>query len=122
MKTPFRSPRLAAGILSALTLCCSAVSVAADNTDVPRVIVKFGDLNLANPLGAATLYRRITVAAHEVCKTLDPSNHGLGTAQQDLCIHKAIADAVTDVGHPELVAVYNSKNRRQLPILVARAQ
>jgi UrcA family protein len=127
MKTQITStnlPRLIkTAIFGALALSCGAVSMAADRSDVPQAVVKFGDLNLSNPQGAATLYGRIVAAAHEVCKSFDIDSRDLGDrARLDACVHKAIAGAVTKVGQPELFAIYNVKNHQPLPILIAAAE
>ena len=124
MKTLLASakhPRLVtAAIFGALALGCGAVSIAADRSDVPQAVVKFGDLNLSNPQGAATLYNRIVFAAHEVCKSFDTVIRDLVShAQLNACVHMAITDAVTKVGQAELIAVYNTRNRQPLPITVA---
>jgi hypothetical protein len=50
--------RITTAIFAALALTCGAVSIAADNSDVPQALVKFGDLNVSNPQGATTLYSR----------------------------------------------------------------
>ena len=72
MKTLMTSSNLprwiTTAIFAALTLTCGAVSIAADNSDVPQTLVKFADLNLSNPQGAITLYSRIAAAANRVCK------------------------------------------------------
>jgi UrcA family protein len=117
-------PRLiTATIFGALALGYGALSIAADNSDVPQAVVKFGDLNVSNPQGAATLYSRITVAAYEVCKSFDIGPRNLGSrARLDACVHKAIAGAVTKVGQPELFAIYSAKNHQARPIIVAAAQ
>lgn len=124
MKTLIASakyPRLVtAAIFGALAIGCGAVSIAADRSDVPQAVVKFGDLNLSNRQGAATLYNRIIAAANEVCKSYDTDIRGFASfAQLDACVHRAIADAVTKVAQPELFAVYNARNRQPLPITVA---
>jgi len=124
MKTLLASakhPRLVtAAIFGALALGCGAVSIAADRSDVPQAVVKFGDLNLSNPQGAATLYNRIVFAAHEVCNFFDSDIRDFAShAQLNACVHRAIADAVTKVGQAELIAVYNTRNRQPLPITVA---
>jgi UrcA family protein len=124
MKTLTNLPRLiTTAIFGALALSCGAVSIAADNSGVPQVVVKFGDLNLSNPQGAATLYHRIVAAAEKVCgsfvidsrlqESLSGPNH---------CVHKAVADAVSKVGQPELFAIYNAKNRRSAPITIAQTR
>ena len=122
--TATNMPRLiTTAIFGALALSCGTASFAADNSDVPQVVVKFGDLNLLNPQGAATLYSRIVAAAHEVCRSFDIDSRDLAPrARRDACVHKAIADAVTKVGQPELFAIYSAKNHGPLPIIVAAAQ
>jgi UrcA family protein len=114
--TSAKLPRLVTTtIFGALAFGCGALSIAADLSDVPQDVVKFGDLNLSNRQGAATLYNRIVAAAHEVCKSFDTDMRDLPWhAQLDACIHKATADAVTKVGRPELFAVYNASHRQPL--------
>jgi UrcA family protein len=126
MKTPFTSTHLSrlitTAIFGALALSGGAASIAADTSEVPQVVVKFGDLNLSNPQGAAKLYSRIATAAYEVCKSFDINSRDLGSrARLTACLHKAIADAVTKVGQPELLAIYNAKNHQPLPTIVAAA-
>src|ERR1700741_3950235 len=123
MKTLIASTKLphlvTAAIFSALAFGCGAVSIAADRSDVPQAVVKFGDLNLSNPQGAATLYDRIVFAAHELCRSFDADIRTVAPGELNACVHRAIADAVTKVGQPELIAVYNARNRQPLPITVA---
>ena len=40
---------ISTAIFGALTLSWGATSIAADETEAPQVVVKFGDLNLSNP-------------------------------------------------------------------------
>lgn len=117
------SPLITTAIFGALALSCGAISAAADSSDLPQVVVKFGDLNLSTQQGAAALYRRIAAAADEVCESYSPHSRDL-LAQQRIrgCVQKAIADAVTRVGRPELFAIYNAKNHRPAPNMVAIAQ
>ncbi|MGC1521976.1 MAG: UrcA family protein, partial [Steroidobacteraceae bacterium] len=88
--------------------------------DAPQVVVKYGDLNLSNPQGAATLYHRIKSAAVTVCSPQDESLARMSRVQA--CVHKAIADAVTKVNQAELSAIYNSKNHEQRPIVLAQGR
>lgn len=108
---------VALAILGASALGFAAVSTAGD-TVTRSVTVQYGDLNIANPQGAEALYGRITRAAQQVCQTPDDTIENLADVFK--CEHKAIAAAVTKVGHPELIAVYNAKKRQPLPMLVAR--
>ena len=111
---------LAAAVLSVVAGGFAAVATAADFMEVRSVTVQYGDLNLSNPQGAAALYSRIAWAAHEVC---DPSSFDLASrASARMCVNKAIADAVTRVGHPELIAIYIEKTHRALPTTVAAAR
>jgi UrcA family protein len=115
--------------LFAIAIVCSVssslatVCAAADSSDLPRVTVKFGDLNLSNPEGATALYRRINAAAREVCKSYDIGRGNFTLpASANPCVRKAIGDAVTKVGHPALLAIYNAKHPHRLPITVASAK
>lgn len=124
MKTLTPSAKLTrlvtATIFGALALSCGTLSIAADLRDVPQVIVKFGDLELSNRQGAATLYNRIVAAAYEVCKSFDADiRNNRSYARWEACVHNTIADAVTKVGQPELFAIYNARNRQPLPNTVA---
>ena len=111
---------LATAIVGALTLTCAAASIADDKGSVPQVVVRFGDISVTSPPGAAALYGRIVVAAYEVCKSFDVDIHGNTVlAQRDACVHKAILHAVTQVGHPELLAIYNARYSEHLPITAA---
>jgi UrcA family protein len=114
---------IAAAILSALASSFAAVSTAADNQETTSQTVKYGDLDVSSPQGAAKLYGRIVRAAENVCGKRDIPSHDLYfRASVRDCVKKSIADAVTKVGQPELLAVYNSKNRQSAPITVASAQ
>ncbi|MBV8784088.1 MAG: UrcA family protein [Gammaproteobacteria bacterium] len=77
--------------------------------EVAKITVKFGDLNVSSPDGAATLYTRIRQAAQTVCHQADP----LWNTRS--CIDKAIADAVTKVNQPALFTVYNGHYKPSLP-------
>ena len=110
-------------IFGTLALTGGAPSMAADGDVVSQAVVKYGDLNLSNPRGAAELYRRITAAAREVCNAFDVDNHDPGLrASAEACVGKAISGAVTDVSRPELFAIYNAKHAEPLGMPLAAAQ
>jgi UrcA family protein len=110
-------------IFGALSLTCGAVSTAAEIGALPQVIVKFEDLNLATPQGASALYGRIAAAADEVCQSNAVESRDLAAQQQlRACVHTAIATAVTKVGQPQLLAIYNAKHHRPVATMVAVAQ
>jgi UrcA family protein len=119
MKTSFTFRRLiAATAVSAFAASFTVIAHANQSTDVPQVIVKYADLSMSSPQGAAALYHRIWGAAVTVCRPLDDS---LRSKQaMGACIHKAVADAVAKVDQPALSAVYREKNRQPLsPVLTA---
>lgn len=110
----------AAALLGAASAGFALAGTPGDSTDVRSATVSYRDLNLSSREAAAVLYRRIVQAARDVC---DRQDIGLGSqAEARACSNKAIADAVTQVGHPQLIAVYNAKNHRSLPTRVASAR
>jgi UrcA family protein len=111
---------ISTAIFGALALSWGTMSIAADDA-APQAVVKFEDLNLSNPQGAAALYHRIWGAAITVCR---PQDNGTlaSKGRVDTCVHKAIADAVAKVGRAELFAVYNAKNHQLGPIVVAQGR
>ena len=120
MKTSFTFRRLTAAAAVAAFAAGFTVTAQADqSTDAPQVTVKYADLSVSSPQGAAALYHRIRAAAMTVCQPLDESN--LASKQTTAaCIHKAVADAVAEVDQPALSAVYREKNRLPVsPVLTA---
>jgi UrcA family protein len=93
----------------------------ADSFEPPRATVKFGDLDISHPQGAARLYLRIRAAAQHVCAPFDGS--GLSAKSHlDACVNKAVADAVAKVGSPELSDVYSARTGRGVATRVASLQ
>jgi UrcA family protein len=112
MTTATRSthPRglIAAAILTSLISSFGAVCNAADATEVRTTIVKYADLDVSTPQGAATLYNRIRFASEAVCAPSDRSDLG-STFSWRKCVKQAIAGAVAKVNQPALSAVYAAK-------------
>ena len=119
-----KPPRLVtATIFGALAFGCGAVSIAGDNHDVPRAVVKFGDLDLSNPQGAAVLYSRIHAAAYDVCRSFDTDIRNQPNLTTWIaCVDKTSRNTMIKVNRPELAAIYNAHHRHPLPIPVAAAQ
>ena len=89
---------LAATALTAYALCPSAW---ADSNLEPRsVTVHYEDLNTNSAHGAASLYRRIKVAAETVCSDLGPSRSLALQSRYASCVQGAIGVAVTQVNRP----------------------
>ncbi len=101
-----------AAIVVTLALGFAVPAGAADDTEVRKIAVKFGDLNVSAPEGAAALYARIRAAARSVCSEPDDP---WGRMRAARCVHKAIADAVTKVNQPALFVVYNRHYNPPLP-------
>ena len=102
---------IATAIVGALASSFSAVSAAEINLNSSSQIVKFADLNITRPPGAAVLYARIRAAAKSLCSYYVFQSD----AAESKCINDAIANAVTKVNEPALFAVYNAKNKTPLP-------
>jgi UrcA family protein len=102
---------IAAAIFGALASSFGAAFAAGADSDPVSVNVRYSDLNLSSPQGALVLYNRIQMAAENAC-----SYWWFRTdADENRCVHDAIANTVTKVNHPALFAVYNAKNKAPLP-------
>ena len=115
--TTFRS-LITTAIVSALALSFTGICNAADSTDAPQTIVKYGDLAITTPQGATALYARLRVAAGQVCGTVDGRDLD-AKARVDVCVQKAIKDAVTTINQPAVFAVYAAKNGEPAKIVIA---
>ncbi len=90
------------------SLLVVGLGIRARAAEVPQVHVKYGNLNINTPAGAAVLYQRIRLAATQVCGTPDQRDLArLETAKA--CTDKAIADAVAAVGNDTLMDVYHAR-------------
>jgi UrcA family protein len=88
----------------------------ADSDKVLTTTVKYGDLDLENREGLATLYRRIEQASRTVCAPLDPydSVRRLELARPyKACLTKALSEAVVTIGKPQFTEY--AINRSGLP-------
>jgi UrcA family protein len=93
-------------ITTALVLSGSILSgaKAAPPSDAPTTVVKLGDLDTSRPAGKEELYRRLTRAAHSVCRPVDPSESGKNLQLIPLykaCVDHAVAGAVAQINRPE---------------------
>jgi UrcA family protein len=116
----FRGLVVAAVCTAGATGLAALQAAAADGGDLPKVTVKFGDLDVSRPEGATALYRRIRAAAEQVCWLYDGWDLG-PRFRMHSCMERAIAAAVRSVNRPELYAVYNAHNRKPLPQVTATA-
>jgi UrcA family protein len=105
---------MTAAIVGTLVSGFAIPAGAADATDARSITVKFGDLNVSSPDGAAALYGRIRSAAKTVCLPAQSSSDPF-KSEFSTCVRKAIADAVSKVNRMELYTVYNQHNTPALP-------
>ncbi len=73
--------------------------------DVPQMQVKYADLNVNTPAGAAALYQRIRFAADQVCALPNARNLAV-LAKVQACTDHAVANAVATVNNPSLTDLY----------------
>jgi UrcA family protein len=71
--------------------------------------VSYADLNLNQPEGVATLYKRIHAAAANVCSPLDSRDMSLSSKVQP-CIADATSRAIKSVNNPALTAYESARN------------
>jgi len=96
---PLRITIAAVALIAALTTGVRAA-------DAPQVQVKYADLNVNTPAGAAALYQRIRFAADQVCAL--PNARDLAVlAKVQACTHHAVAHAVATVNNPTLTGLYD---------------
>jgi UrcA family protein len=105
-------------IATALVLSGSILTVAnaAPPSNAPTAVVKFGDLDANRPAGKEELYRRLTRAAHAVCRSLDPYESGATNFQlipiYKACIDQAVSDAVAKINLPEFTDYAASRTQK----------
>jgi UrcA family protein len=112
---------LATTLVGAIAASFAVLPAAADSFDAPQITVKYGDLNLGNSQGVATLYSRIQAAAKNVCWQFEGSGIQ-NTVERNRCVDKAISGAVTKVNNSALSAMYGEKTGKEMPTRVASLQ
>ena len=95
-------------LLSSLAVAANSVTL---SDEVPSVVVRYGDLNLASEAGARKLYQRLTVAAQEVCPAQDAHSLAL-LSYNRTCRANAIARAVHEINSPRLAALHAEHSNR----------
>jgi UrcA family protein len=101
-------------ISTAIVLGFSAAIASANsqsvNDGMKQYTVRFADLDLSKLDGAAVLYRRLNQAAAIVCSPLQSRQMEMA-AQYQLCVNRAIAGAVANVGRPILSQYAESQTK-----------
>src|SRR5215213_7752090 len=116
MSTQFMMRRAAFGV----ALLCSGFAAAGalvspNGRDVAtRIVVDYGDLDLAEPEAAETLYRRIVSAARRACD--EPNRGDLQQLRRYQACHQiAVTQAVNKVNAQTLTARHRAKTQRSTP-------
>jgi UrcA family protein len=109
--SPVRITIAAAALIVALTMGVRAA-------DVRQIHVKYPELDVNSPAGAAALLQRIRFAADQVCAFRGTRELSILTMVQ-ACTHQAIADAVAKVNNPSLTGLYEAKMGRARPTRIA---
>jgi UrcA family protein len=81
---------------------------AAEPTDPPSITVKYGDLNLQTPAGVEALYKRIHIAATQVCDSGGDRNLSILTYDRK-CAAASETQAIEKVHNAALSAFYQRK-------------
>jgi UrcA family protein len=98
--------RAAAAFALALGSALAVAGEGSDHTTLRQQTVRFGDLNLHSVEGAATLYRRITSAAEDVCAPSSMPGSRIVSSDYRNCVARAVGEAVAKIDRPELSTLY----------------
>jgi UrcA family protein len=109
MKTTNFTTKIAMATVAALCLA-SATGAYADDAmaNVPTRTVHYADLNLNTQAGAAVLYKRIRVAAAQVCGDVNSRRLDEAAAAQ-ACVDHAVNASVQSVNNAKLTNEYNAR-------------
>jgi UrcA family protein len=99
--------RLTAALLCVATVLGAATGIAKADGGAPAarsVVVRYRDLDLGTQSGAATLYRRIQLAAHKVCPDTDSRKLNDKAAVWS-CRRQAVERAVESINSPQVATL-----------------
>jgi UrcA family protein len=82
------------------------------NQDTHSITVHFADLNLDQPAGITTLYRRLNSAAERDCGEPRLTGSHVISASWQKCVARAIDEAVLAVDRPALTAYHRAQTRQ----------
>jgi UrcA family protein len=110
-----RTPAMATALLTGFaTLACASIAQAGDaaaaGTSVTRVVVNYGDLNLATKAGARTLYARLQLAAEQACGSEPESRDLRAWLDYQTCYSTALDNAVRKVDNSNLQALHRKRS------------
>lgn len=106
-------PMVLTGCLAALMLSSAATAFGASHRqdDLPRVIVRYHELDISRSAGARVLYKRIQRAAVKVCShSVIPFS--IPAMKTSSCYRNAIENAVAEVNSTQLYAIHRARATR----------
>ena len=105
MKTTNYTKQVAMAGIAALCLATAAMGAHAD--EAPARTVRYADLNVNTPAGAAVLYQRIRYAAEQVCGDVNARQLKEAMAAK-ACVAQAVDAGVRAVNNVQLTREYNA--------------
>jgi UrcA family protein len=108
-----RIARIVAAAIVATTFGVQAshAQVAADDVDVPSVIVKYDDLNLGTEEGSRALYNRLEFAAQRVCPRVGYVTELQRNEDARRCVTASVERAAKQIKSPKFAEVAASRLR-----------
>lgn len=104
MNTNLRS-KLIASLCLGYAIASVCTTAAAAEEPVPSEVVRYADLNIANPAGALALYHRIQAAARRVCQ-LNGAADTRFKGVEPACYKRAVDEAVNRVDSAALSRIH----------------
>jgi len=103
---------IAAATLTAATLVgVPLLAHATPAGDVESQTVPYGDLNLSSEAGVAALYRRIQVAARNVCGNANFTGSRIVSQDWKDCVSESVRHAVLSINRPQVTSYYADRLR-----------
>jgi UrcA family protein len=93
-------------------LAVNQASAAASDAAVKSVVVRFSDLDLAQPQDARTLYAPIERAAHEACDSAETVELAR-FARYHNCVEQAVTNAVAALNVHQVTEIHEAQSVRQ---------
>jgi UrcA family protein len=107
MKTSNYTQKIAMAAIAAIGLATAATAAHADEVNAPARTVRYADLNLNTQAGAAVLYKRIKIAAAQVCGDAGSRQLQEAAAARG-CIDRAVEAGVRSVNNVQLTNEFDA--------------
>jgi len=114
-----RAAMAIAGIAALTTLSVNAQTApvngaAVNDAQVPTHVVGYEDLDLSERADTQALYRRLQLAAEDVCNVYAAPRTTVLNKVDARCKREAVAKAVAAIGHPNLTALHVERGGMKL--------